>query len=339
MDFSNVRLPAGADDDKAIGRHLMEQARDPNHLDTTSRSTNPLAFVLTVYFVADVIAAAVMHGRVRTEVAAVFVVVVVVSQALLLVTWLGLGNTTILLRLLCALSWSLWMTLLGSGHGWDVEVLAAVCLMLLLAAAPFGLLKVLGFRIVRGRRCVDVRWKRDALRGDVIKELTDLPDKVDDPAVLTEVPGLPRAGVQFSIVQVFAWTALAGVIAVLARITGMGLEAVVPLAISISIATALGLTTLWAVLGADQVGVRMFAPFGIVLLITLVAASFEGRGPGEVVVAVFSSFALATAAIAGVLGLFRSAGYRVRRQSPSIARPVVEMSANRSTYASPWDFP
>ncbi|HJS06514.1 MAG TPA: hypothetical protein VJ809_02615 [Pirellulales bacterium] len=316
----------------------MEQRRAPDFVASTSRQANPLAFVLLVYFFANAVAAVIVHGRPRTEVAAVFVVAVIASQALLLVMWVGLGNAMILLRLLCALSWCLWMTLLGSGAlRWELEVLATIGLMLLLAAAPFGLLKVLGFRIVRRRRRLDVRWRRDLLQGDVIKESREASGQIEDFPELMEVHRFPTASMQFSIVQIFGWTALAGVMAVLARIAGMGLEAAVPMAISLSIATAFGLTTLWAVLGADHVGLRMLAPFAIVLLITLVAAAFEGRGPGEVVVVVFSSLALATAAVSGVLGLFRSAGFRVRR-SAALARNIGDSSAaTRSSATNPWD--
>lgn len=315
----------------------MEQRRDPDFVASTSRPASPLAFVMLMYFFADAIAAAIIHGRPRSEVPLMFVVAVIASQALLLVMWVGLGNTTILLRLLCALSWCLWMTLLGTGEPlrWDLEVLATIGLMLLLAAAPFGLLKVLGFRIVRRRRRLDVRWRRDLLQGDVIKESREAPDKIEEFPELLEVHRFPRASVQFSIVQIFGWTALAGVMAVLARIAGMGLEAAVPMAISLGIATSLGFTTLWAVLGADQVGIRMLAPFAVIVLITLVAARFEGPGPDEIVVVVFLSLTLTTAAIAGVLGLFRAAGFRVRRMAPSVVGHVEP--ARQPSATNPWD--
>jgi hypothetical protein len=240
--------------------------------------------------------------------------------------WVGLGNLAIWIRMLCALGWCVWMTLLGTREPlrWELEFLASAGLMLLLAAAPYGLLKVLGFRIEwrDPSVCVDPRFDRMSANATHAADLH----------------GNRLKGMQFSIVQIFAWTALAGVMAVLARIAGMGPEALLPLFIMVCITAALGLTTLWAVLFGERVGARILAPFGLVLAVTVIFVALARGVRGEEVAMTFSALTLAIAAVASVLGLFRSVGYRVRRQSRLMIRPAAESPvAAQPTATNPWD--
>jgi hypothetical protein len=320
----------------------MDLPREPDyssHIELPSRPANPLAIVILVYFFADAISAAIIHGRAGNEPAAVFVFAVFASQAVLLVMWVGLGNVAIWIRLPCALAWCLWVTLLiaPEPQRWELEVPAAVGLMLLLGAAPYGLLKVLGFRIVWRHTRSEARWRRDILQQSAILE-----SPANEAARFLEPPPdehlHPRASVQFSIVQIFVWTALAGVMAVLARIAEVRLEEAIPTGIPVIIATAVGYTTLWAVLGSQQVGARLLAPLAVVVLVALVGVAFERGAPGEFIAVVFSALALATAAVAAVLGSFRAAGYRVRRGSRAIVRPAAKTTARtQSDPSSPWD--
>jgi hypothetical protein len=341
MGLPDVRVPIGADNDiGANGRSLMEHRQEADIL-ATSRPAGPLAHVLFAYFFADAISAAIIHGRADNDLAGVFVFAIFASQALLLVMWVGLGNVAIWIRLLCAVAWCLWITLLGTTEPlrWNVEFLGAAGLMLLSAAAPFGVLKTLGFRIVWRRKRVDVRWRRDVLQQDAIAESIGTWTKVEAvPELLPDAHHLQPAGVQFSILQIFGWTALAGVMAVLARIAGLRIGDAIPMSILVIVASAVGFATLWAVLGGQRVGARLLAPFGAVVLVTLVGMTFAGLAPGGFIVDVFASLILATAAVAGVLGLFRSAGYRVRRGTRSIVRPVGHVATGAQPGASnPWD--
>jgi hypothetical protein len=141
-----------------------------------------------------------------------------------------------------------------------------------------------------------------------------------------------------AIVLMTYWTALAGIMAVLVRIAGIRLEEAITISIPVIVASAVGLTTLWAVLGGEQVGGRLFAPFGVVALLTLAMLAFVGPAPGGFIVAIFLSLALATATVAGVLGLFRSAGYRVRRGRQEIVRASERFSSRAPSVATnPWN--
>jgi hypothetical protein len=342
MDLSDVRLSIGVDNDNGISGSVMDLPREPHyssHIELPSPPANPLAIVILVYFFANAISAAIIHGRAGNEPAAVFVFAVFASQAILLVIWVGLGNVAIWIRLPCALAWCLWVTLLiaPEPQRWELEVPAAVGLMVLLGAAPYGLLKVLGFRIVWRYTRSEARWRRDIFQQSAILE-----SPANEAARVLELPPdnhlHPRASVQFSIVQIFAWTALAGLMAVLARIAGVRWDEAIPTGIPMIVATAVGYTTLWAVLGSQQVGARLLAPFAVIILVTLVAAAFTGPAPGEFIAVMFSSLALATAAVAAVLASFRAAGYRVSRNYRAIVRPAAEMTAGtQSGPSSPWD--
>jgi hypothetical protein len=305
----------------------METRCEPDNFATTSSPHGTLAFVLMAYFFLDAISAAIVRAHAQSDLAGVFVFAVFASQAVLLVMWVGLGNVAIWIRLLCAVAWCGWIVVLGTAEavGWDLELLAAVGLMLLVAAAPYGVLKVLGFRFLWRSVPIEKRWRRDILQQGAIFESIGPPININEPAEhpADAQPG-PRAGVQFSLVQIFAWTALAGIMAVLVRIAGIRLEEAIAITIPVIVASAVGLTTLWAVLGGEQVGARLFAAFVVVFLVTLIAAAFAGPAPSEFFVTIFSSLALATAAVALVLGLFRSAGYRVRRANRAfVHRPAV----------------
>ena len=319
----------------------MEPRREPDNFAPASSPHRTLAIVLMTYFFVDAIWAAIVHGHVDDDLAGIFVFVIFASQAVLLVMWIGLGNVAIWIRLLCAVAWCGWIMVLGTAEavGWDVELLAAGGLMLLLAAAPYGVLKVLGFRIVWRSVRIEKRWRRDILQQGAIFESMGPSTSTDEHAEqrADAQPG-PPTGVQFSLVQIFAWTALAGIMAVLVRIAGIRLEEAIAISIPVIVTSAVGLTTLWTVLGGEQVGGRLFAPFGVVALLTLAVLAFVGPAPGGFIVAMFLSLALATATVAGVLGLFRSAGYRVRRGRRELVRASAGFSSRAPSVATnPWN--
>jgi hypothetical protein len=338
MDLRDVRIPTGSSNDIAIGGTLMEPTHEPDYSAMTSRPAGPLAIVLLAYFVADVIAAAIIRGERGGYVPGVFVFVVVVSQALLLAMWVGLGNVTIWFRLISALAWSLLLMLLGTREllSWDLQILAAACLMLLLAAAPYGLVKVWGFRISRRHTLFDTGGRRDTLQWDAKIESRGAPVEPMDPARMRPgLHGFRQAGVQFSISRIFGWTALAGIMAVLAGAGGMGIETVLTLAITISIASAIGLSALWAVMGGQQVGARLLAPFGFVVLVSLIATAIAGEPLAGFIMEMTIPLALCTAAVTSVLGLFRSADYRVGRATSAVVVHVPPVAPPSAT--SQWN--
>jgi hypothetical protein len=319
----------------------MATRREPDYSAMTSPPYGMLAFILMVYFFADAVSAAIIHGPANSELAVVFVSAVFASQAILLVMWVGLGNVAIWIRLLCALGWCLWMTLLGTREPlrWELEFLAAAGLTLLLAAAPYGLLKILGFRI-KWRDPMQRIYARSTDAAENATLALPLPpaERVDAGKPPPDTRSDAPTRVQFSIVQIFVWTALVGAMTVLARIAGLGPEAILPMLILVSITAALGLTTLWAVLFGDRVGARILAPIGMVFLVTLIFVRLERSVRGEDLAMMFSALALTIAAVAAVLGMLRSVGYRVRRESQAvvgISRDVAGVTRQSAT--NPWD--
>jgi hypothetical protein len=294
----------------------MNEQRDGEHSTMNSPPAGVAAHVMVMYFFADAIAAAIVQGNgVNNAGIAVFVFTVFASQAMMVTMWVGMGSAAILVRLLLGLAWSGWVVVLAiPPREWRLEFFAGAGLYLLSGAAPYGLLRVIGFGIVYRDELTDPVWPRRTSIVQCSQETKAevLPGQSEYalPILLFESR---HAVMQFSIVQMFCWTMLVGVMATFARVAAIGLDETIPLAIATAISRCLGLCTLWAMLGGQRVGGRIFAPFGLVLAITTVLVPLLGVPAGEMGSYIFWGLAITTATVAGVLGLFRGAGYRAGR--------------------------
>jgi hypothetical protein len=143
---------------------------------------------------------------------------------------------------------------------------------------------------------------------------------------------------QFSIVQIFGWTLVAGVMATLVRLSEMPIGAVMPTSILVSVFSLIGVSTLWAVLGGETVGARLLLPLGFVVLLLLIAIAFMGDGVrGDAVAYVLVALTSTTGLVAIVLLMFRSAGYRARRSLPANFRRSLRREDPALATSNPWD--
>ena len=315
----------------------MTERPESDDVAVSSPPVGQLAFVLVIYFITDLLAMGIRQNATGGAGIAIVVMSLFASQAILLALWLGLGNARLAVRLPLVLLWCGWYAILISlpFEAMTVSSLAGSGLFLLIAAAPYGLLKILGFRIVR---LLGAPHRRAPEEWPLSSDLFKLTCR-DEPALPASPWAHVRYGarVQFSMKHLFAWMLLASVVATLARLTGMEVEDAVWLTIPVAILTGLGLATMWAVLGGTTVGARLLAPYSLAGLITLFMAVLAG-GPDlrEMVGYAFGAMAITISIVAAVLGLFRSAGYRVRRPSPA-AFSMGDFESAGPMAASPWD--
>ena len=127
----------------------MNDRRNMDYSAPRAAPPGPLAFVLVMYFFADLVSAAVIRAPPGSEAAATIIAGVFASQAILLSQWLGLGRARYWVRLTLVAGWCVLVPgfIIPFG-GWEPESFAGILLGLLLSAAPYGVLKVLGFSLV-----------------------------------------------------------------------------------------------------------------------------------------------------------------------------------------------
>ena len=143
---------------------------------------------------------------------------------------------------------------------------------------------------------------------------------------------------QFSIVQVFGWMLTVGILATVARLSGIPIEAALPLLILVSVVTAIGFSALWAVLGGKRVGVRLFLPLAMVFVVGTILAGILGGGvASEAFSYILVALTSTTGLVIFVLLGFRSAGYRLRRDFARDQRRVANRDEAATAVGNAWD--
>jgi hypothetical protein len=260
-------------------------SKQPNDFALPAPPVEVVAFVLFCYFFASVAATAVIQARLVDRELAACAITIFVSQGLLLAIWVGMGQATFPLRLLLAMAWSAWtVVVVTRDDARNIASFAAICVLVLFTAAVFGLVKLLGYRLVRD--------EPPSLAAAIA-------DGVTTTGSLT--PRQPR--VQFSVAHLFGWVFAAAVMSAFLRLMQLPLAGLIDNAIIVGVLGLIGSANLWAILGGAHVGWRVLVPFCMTMLLTVISGDHNFFWPSI----------LLTAQVAVVLALFRGAGYRAVR--------------------------
>ena len=222
----------------------------------------------------------------------IFVIVLAIAwiwaQLGLLSIWLGLGGGPLWLRLLIAAPLVAAASQRLTPSGLDAETFADMALLLVGAAAPFGLIYLLGFQLSR------------------------------ESAAVATADGLEKyRSRQISLRQLFGWTVAAALVASVARYSSIPLAGLLDAG---ALALAFSLLSVGAVLAtllpkeAALVGIMfVLIEFATAILTVAVAQLVGMRESSEIAPTVIAAM-IHVAMMSGVLLGFRAIGYRLRRR-------------------------
>jgi hypothetical protein len=260
----------------------------PNTFSRRDETIGLLIFTGIAFFIADIVVRQILRGRVG-EAGVLLILAVVGSQWMLLSIWLGLGNWPLPFRMLSSMllvAAGMLLVIEDSGPPDFWPAVWGGSLLLAATSLPFGLLKLIGFRLVHG----EVR--------------------ADHPANSGRNANRGLHAIQFSVRNLLSWTASAAIVAALARgLQPFDLMAVVPISIHAAITAAIGGTSLWAALSRYPVWPRALAPLAVSLFIGLLFTLSDA--PSRIKAGILISMMLLSVAVMVILRLFRRLGWRI----------------------------